>query len=105
MITNFKLFESHSDWKVGDIIVAVNGIRRMAPLDYYSSRGILVKDYSYEIVSIDNALIRVKDKDDKYVRDSYNEKGKIKRKKFFLKKDFITLEEWELKNSAQKYNL
>jgi hypothetical protein len=100
MITNFKLFESHSDWQIGDIIVAIKGVVRMATLDYYSSRGIIVKDGKYEIVSIDNALIKVKDKDGNYVRNGFSKKYK-----YFLKNDFITLEEWELKNSAEKYNL
>jgi len=93
-----------AEWKIGDIVVAIYGTIKVAPLDYYSCRGILIKDYKYTIAEITEQTIRVIDIENNYVRHS-DAKDKNYRKIYLLKDKFITLEEWELKKSASKYNL
>lgn len=77
-----------AEWKIGDIVVAIYGTIKVAPLDYYSCRGILIKDYKYTIAEITEQTIRVIDIENNYVRHS----------------DALNFDKSDIDNLIQKYD-
>lgn len=100
---HLQIFENFNDWKIGDVVVAIIGNSRQAPLDFYSSRGKLIFNDKYKIIDIVDDTIRVEDKEGNYVRNKFVDK--TYRKVYLLKNDFISLEDWILKQTSNKYNL
>ena len=107
-LKTYENYKDSSDWKVGDIIIAINGtfdVGNDKYISYWSERGILVKDETYEIVEIKDTSdfgqtpeifpIKVKDRNDNIVQCDY----------YLSKDNFITLDEWNLNNATKKYNL
>ena len=90
--------EYGSDWKIGDIIVAI--------LTKYASDGHwLHEDYKYEIVEFAHVNTTVKVKEHG-LQHSFRHAGPgLILNAYFFKDNFITLEDWELKNTTDKYNL
>jgi hypothetical protein len=120
-----KIFEKYvinppENWKVGDIVVAAvgtelkddNGVKIDAPLAFFSRRGQLVKGKKYEIVSIKDTTdfgqtperhpIAIKDEESRMVQGTKLGKGKYV---YYLKDNFMSLEDWEFKENTRKYNL
>ena len=117
MIEKSKVFEFvgepqpeyGSNWKIGDIIVAIQ-------TKYASDGHWLHEDYKYEIVEFAhvNTTVKVKEigkpydigeaQEDRRNRIYAGSPGLILNA-YFMKDNFITLEDWELKNTTDKYNL
>jgi hypothetical protein len=110
----FDIINPPENWKVGDIVVAVRGSNNLAgqTLVYYSSRGGLVKNRKYEIVDIEDTShyaqtperfpIKVKDEESNFVTTPY---GNTKLDNYYLKDNFISLDDWEFRQNTKKYNL
>ena len=117
-LKTYENFKPSKDWQIGDIIVAKNGIKPKNLENFsqkYSHLGRLIVDHKYTIVDIkdtskngqtpDRFPISVSDENGVQVVDfSFNDYEK-KVPAYFLKDNFITLEEWELKNAIKKYNI
>lgn len=114
-----KQFEIHnpnygSDWKIGDIIVSTI-------TKYASDSKWLHEDYKYEIIEFAhvNTTVKVKEVGRPYENHEWHRRPNVPSGRpytdydrpgvilnaYFFKDNFITLEEWELRNSANKYNL
>ena len=101
--------EYGSNWKIGDIIVAIQ-------TKYATDGHWLHEDYRYEIVEFAhvNTTVKVKEigkpydigetQEDRRNRIYTGSPGLILNT-YFFKDNFITLEDWELKNTTDKYNL
>ena len=112
-LKTYENYKDPYDWKVGDIVVSINGsgvIDINRDVSYWSERGSLVKNEPYEIVEIrdtsdfgqtpERFTIEVKDRNEIIVQDEYS-----KFKSNFMKQNFITFDEWKFKNDTNKYNL
>jgi len=121
----FDIINPPENWKVGDIVVAVRGTKlsndwtnaitntpiKNPPLAFFSNRGDLVIDRKYEIIGIEDTTtfgqtperfpIAIKDEDSIIVKGM---KGRGKNI-YYLKDNFISLEDWEFRQDTKKYNL
>lgn len=97
----YENFKSPDEWQIGDVVVAIT--TKYAGNTYW-----LHEDYKYEIIDMkhDNTTLKVKEVGYQYSDENtpYNGESPILNA-YFFKKDFITLEEWKLKQRADKYNL
>lgn len=94
-IKSYENFKSPEDWQIGDIVVAKETI--------YASNGQWLREgHKYKILEIgdsgdlEEGIIKVQE---------FDISGHHILDRFFYKWRFITLEEWELKQSTEKYNL
>jgi hypothetical protein len=84
--------EYGDDWEIGDIVVAIE-------TKYGFGAKWLHEDYKYEIIDIaENNCIKVKELNHPYDDDPIIDV-------YFYRNHFITLEEWELSQDINKYNL
>jgi hypothetical protein len=106
----YDFFKNSYDWKVGDVVIAIKGHSKIAPLEYYSDTGRLIENYKYTIIEIidttkneqkpERFQIAVKDENGDNVKYSHEDKLA-----YFYKSNFITEEEFEMKNNVKKYNI
>ena len=118
-IKTYENFKSPDDWQIGDIVVAIETI-------YATDSRWLHKDRKYQIIEyyIGNytGIVKTTSLGSKSSRTQGFNSIKVKElnfddtqitdadwngvlETFFSKNSFITLEEWELKQDTNKYNL
>jgi hypothetical protein len=91
---NESLFKSKDEWKVGDIIVATKNM-------YDRSTRWIIKDHKYKITEIEKNDPPLKDR--MLLTDMNGDDYDYHY--HYFKDDFIDLEQWEILNNIDKYNL
>jgi len=98
----YEKFKSKDDWEVGDIVVALE-------YRYAGQTMWLQENYKYEIIEISQDQLKVKEVGypysdlEEYINTFKSEPTILEN--YFSKNLFITLDEWELTQSTNKYNL